>query len=336
MKEYWKRIALSLSTGYVFCYFGELVFWATPCREGMTIPEVGITWLLYSFFAYVFLCIVSVFRVRSLPAVFLAGAFFGWYEEGIFMQTMYGTPDGPFPMSISFTGLAWHATIDVCVGWLFVRKALARGRGTEIAGLAALIGTFYGLWAIWWLAEPPEPMRLLLAAERTDIVFIHFCLFAFSSTGILVLAYWIHNHLTPLRFKPTRGELWLMGIITALYYVFVTIPANPRTIWVLPPLMGITLWALNLNRRREYRVDSISAFSSRAKPFHYMLLFLIPLVASVIYFVGLAAELRLRTNVIAYYTLGIAGAVFWFASVAQSFFRKKVNQAEPQAAIYEN
>ncbi len=323
MKDYFKRMALSLSTGYILCYFGELMFWATPCREGMTVHGIMMAWLLYSFFAYVFLCVVSVFRVHSLWAVFLAGAFFGWYEEGIFVQTMYGAPDGPFPMSISFTGLAWHALIDVCVGWLLVRRALDRGKTIEVACLTIAIGTFYGLWAIWWWTEPPEPMRLLLTAGRPDILLVHFCVFALSTTGVLVLAYWLHNVLMPFQFRPTKGELWFLGLVTALYYMLVTVPTAPRSIWVLPPLMAVTLLALYRNQRVEVRADAISAFVHEVRPVHYLMLFLIPLVAIAIYFIGLAAELRIRTNIIVYHAFGIAGAMFWLVSVALSFLQRK-------------
>ena len=102
-----KRVLIGLTTGYIIVYYGELVFRATPEREGMTVGSIIITWLAYSVMAYVFLCVVSVFQVRNVWAVFLAGAFYGWCEEGIVVQTMYGTADGPFPLSISFTGLAW-------------------------------------------------------------------------------------------------------------------------------------------------------------------------------------------------------------------------------------
>jgi len=86
-----KRVLIGLTTGYIIVYYGELVFRATPEREGMTVGSIIITWLAYSVMAY----------------VFLAGAFYGWCEEGIVVQTMYGTADGPFPLSISFTRLAW-------------------------------------------------------------------------------------------------------------------------------------------------------------------------------------------------------------------------------------
>lgn len=323
MSEFMRRVALGLSTGFIFCYFGELMFWATPDREGMTIPDVAMTWLVYSVFAYVFLCVVSVFRVRTLCSVFLAGAFFGWYEEGIFVQTMYGSPDGPFPMSISFTGLAWHALIDVCVGWYLVRMTLTQRNAIRTAGLAAAIGLFYGLWAIWWWNEPPEPMRLILEAGRTDIVFVHFCLFALSTTAVLILAYWAHNRLAQLPFRPTQYELWGLGAVTFVYFVFVTVPAAPKALWVLPPLMAVTLGALYGNRRVEVGDNAIGGLSAQVPPMRFLWLFLIPVVAMGIYFVGLAVSARLHTNLIVYYVAGVAGALFWVACVVITLMRAR-------------
>ncbi|MBI2299310.1 MAG: hypothetical protein HYU66_10285, partial [Armatimonadetes bacterium] len=105
MNDFMKRVVVTLCTGYVFVYYGEFVFWATPDREGMDAAGLIATWLLYSIMAYPFLCVVRSFKVRDPWAVFLAGAFYGWFEEGIIVQTTYGSPDTPFPMSISFTGL---------------------------------------------------------------------------------------------------------------------------------------------------------------------------------------------------------------------------------------
>jgi len=86
MNDFLKRMLIGLTTGYIIVYYGELVFWATPEREGMTVGNIVITWLAYSVMAYVFLCVVSVFKVRNVWAVFLAGAFYGlwgiwWWIE---------------------------------------------------------------------------------------------------------------------------------------------------------------------------------------------------------------------------------------------------------------
>jgi len=322
MSDFLKRMLIGLTTGYIIFYYGELVFWATPEREGMTVDSILITWLAYSAMAYVFLCVVSVFKVRNVWAVFLAGAFYGWFEEGIVVQTMYGTSDGPFPMSISFTGLAWHALIGVLVGWYLVRKALAESGVLKTIGLASAIGLFYGFWAIWWWNEPPDAMKAMLESGQKDVLLIRFAAFALCTSAFLILAHWLYNRVMPFVFKPCKAELWFLGVATLLYYAFITVPAAPKALWVLPPLMAITFWALNKNRLVESQTDVVSAFDCEVKPLSYLLLFFIPLVAIGIYFLALAAEAKVHTNMIVYYISGALGALMWIASVVMLLRRR--------------
>lgn len=323
MTDFRKRLVIALTTGYIFFYYGEVMFWATPDRPGMGVAELVITWLVYSVFAYVFLCAVSLFKVRRVWSVFLAGAFFGWYEEGIVMATTYGTPDTPFPMSISFTGLAWHALIDVLVGWYLVRRVLAQNRVSKVLVVACAIGLFYGLWAVFWWTEPPEPMRVLFEAGRKDLVFLHFSAFSLLTTALLIIAHWLYRRMSPSGFKPTKVELWILGLGTLFYFVCVTVPTAPKALAVLPPLMGATLWALNRNRRAETRADAIVAFDASVKLSCYLCLLAIPLVAMAIYFVALACDASLRTNMPIYYLTSATGALMWIGSIVMIFRSRK-------------
>jgi hypothetical protein len=321
MRAFFKRVLLALASGYILVYYGELVFWATPERDGMTAGGILVQWLVYSVFAYAFLCVVSVFRVRSVWAVLLAGAFYSWFEEGIVVQTMYGTPDNPFPMSIAFTGLAWHALVGVFVGWYLVRKVLAENRVFKTIGLASAIGLFYGGWAIWWWAEPPPPMQALLETGQKEVLLIRFGIFALSTTAVLILAHWLYNRVLPFAFKPGKVELWFFVVATSLYFGFVTVPAAPKALWVLPPLMAITFWALNRNRLGESQRDAISAFDANVKPLNYLLLFFIPMAAIGIYFLALATGVSLRTNIAVYYGFSVVGVLLWMVSIAMVIWR---------------
>jgi hypothetical protein len=315
MKGLLRRIFIVLMSGYIIVYYGELVFWATPEREGMTVGGIAATWLAYSLFAYVFLCVVSVFKVRGPWAIFLAGAFYGWFEEGIVVQTMYGKKDGPFPMSIAFTGLAWHALIGIFTGWYLVRRVLSENRVLKTIGLASMIGLFYGLWAISWLKEPPPQMKSLLDAGQKDILLFHFAVYTFSTTAFLILIHWLYNRVMPFVFKPSKVELWILGAATGLYFIFVTIPAAPKAVWVLPPLMAITFWTLNKNRRVESKEDAISAFQPGVQPLNYIALALIPLIATGTYFLALQTGTELRTNQFVYYCFSAVGVLLWAGSI---------------------
>jgi hypothetical protein len=120
----------------------------------------------------------------------------------------------------------------------------------------------------------------------------------------------------PIVFKPGRIELWILGVAALLFFAFVTVPAAPKALWVLPPLMGVTVWALDRNRRAETRPDAIAAFDPNVGILQYLCLLFIPLVATAIYFIALAADLFLRTNMVIYYVTSALGAGLWIASVA--------------------
>lgn len=319
-----RRVGLSLATGYILLYFGEIVFWATPEREGMDLPGLAATWLVYSLFAHVFLLVAGGFRVRGPYAVFLAGAAFGWFEEGLVLQTTYGSADTPFPQSISFTALAWHALIDVWIGWYLLRASLAGGRPGRTTAVAAAVGAFYGLWAIFWWTEPPEPMRLLLEGRHEVALTGRFAAYGFITTGLLIGAYHVHARLADAGAAGTRVERWFFGLAGLAYFVGITVPAAPRAAWLLPILMGLTLFALNRNRRRERRVDAVEAFPISRGLRHSLLLFAIPAVASAVYLVALAWGVRVRTNLWVYHITTWLGAVAWVVSLGVVLGRGRI------------
>lgn len=315
VKAFLQRAVVSLCSGYIIVYFGEFVFWATPDRDGMDAVGLVAVWLMYSVMAYPFLWVVNHFRVHDPWAVLVAGAFYGWFEEGVVVQTTYGSPDTPFPMSISFTALAWHAPIDIWIGWYAMRRVLTQNRPMATLAWAAGIGLFYGLWGLFWWNEPPTPMKALLDAGRKDLVALHFVLFAFGTTVPLILAYALLQRLGPIQFRPSAVERWGFGGLALLYFAFVTVPAAPRALWVLPPLLGLTFWGLVCNRRVETRPDVLEALPGPVKLWNYPLLLALPLVASVVYGVALAADLRVATNLVFYYTATPLGALLWLAGV---------------------
>lgn len=327
MWNFLKRVVIGLATGWIIVYYGELLFWATPERDGMGVGGIIAAWIAYSVMAYYFLCVVSVFRVRNAPAVFLAGAFYGWFEEGLVVQTMYGSADGPFPMSIAFTGLAWHALLGVFVGWYLVRKVLSQDELLKTWCLASAIGLFYGVWAIWWWIEPPEPMYALLKAKQFDVLLMRFAIYSFLTTSVLVVAHWTFNRMLPFTFRPSKIELWVLGAIALLYFAFITVPAVPRSLWVFPLCMGITFWALLKNRETELHaessIDAISGFDQKVRPLNYAMLFAIPLLATGVYSAALAVDARVPTNKLVYFGASLVGSLMWIGSVVVVFLRSR-------------
>jgi hypothetical protein len=152
MGRWARKLAVVLAAGYILFFYSERMFWSF-LRPGDKVAEILITWVVYSILAWVVLLLVRQCRIATFPAVFLAGAVFGWLAEGVVVDTMYGNDDNPFPASISFTGLAWHALISAGVGWYWQAKVLTGGKLRSITLFSTVVGLGWGLWAGWWPAE---------------------------------------------------------------------------------------------------------------------------------------------------------------------------------------
>lgn len=275
-----KQIAGVLATGYILTFYSEHLFWA-HARPGDSLTGWLMTWLVYSLLGYAFLTLVNRFQARTIWAVFLCGAAFGWLAEGLVVQTAYEN----LPLSISFTGLAWHASISVLVGWRMVRHALQAGFKQTLL-LSALTGALYGFWAISWWNEPGE--RITPLSE--------FAVYALVTQGLVVLAYWIESHTIRGTIKPNRPWEITLGALALLTFVFVTIPAAPKAAWILPALLLIVFFSLRCNLANTGNGENRS-FSQNRIPFrNFMGLWALPLAAILVYALAAAAGLRWHTN----------------------------------------
>ena len=281
-----KQIFRVLATGYILMFYSELVFWA-HVRPDDSWSNWVITWLAYSFLAFIFLTVVARFRIHTIWALFLAEAVFGLLAEGVLVKTTYES----LPLSISFTALAWHALISVWVGWVAVNQVLSLGL-RQTALLSAAIGLFFGFWSIsWWIEPAPEGVTTSL----TD-----FAAFAIIGSLILVLAYWIYRRTMPASFMPNRIALAVAALILLLFFIFVAVPAAPIAVVVLPALLLLIYVALRHNRQVETRESVLSSTTRSVPPWNYLGLLALPLTAIGFYAAALALGLEWRTNWIAY------------------------------------
>lgn len=141
MLNLFRRWLFALATGFTLVFFSELFFW------GVTSPGAFIeVWLYYSIVVYAFLMLVTYFRVNSVWSLFLAGAVYGWLVEGVIVYTTYEN----LPISISDTGLSWHALISVGIGWYAMRRALLSRYPFLVMLLASGLGIFWGAWMPFW------------------------------------------------------------------------------------------------------------------------------------------------------------------------------------------
>lgn len=265
----------TLALGYILYFYSERLFWTTLKPTDKAFDHI-IGWLLYSSTAYLFLCVITWFRVRRAHAVFLAGAVYGWLVEGVLTTTLYGTESSaPFPLSVSCTGLSWHALISVMAGYYLGAKVLEKGSYWQVLAFALGIGLFWGCWAPFqWQEVPPviTPVPLFL-------------LYGFVVTVPLVLGYWLVGRLHLAEFTPGWIGVSISVTIHLLFFwngSIVTLGWKP--LLVLPPLLLFVGLILLRNRHQEPLIPAeVESFSSPPKVPHCLILFSIPVFATLVY-----------------------------------------------------
>lgn len=299
-----KNALLILSTGYIFVFFSEHMFWARV-RPDDSLANWVSAWVAYSLLAFVFLRLVTCFRIADHWALFLAGAAFGWMAEGIVVQTTYEM----LPLSISFTGLAWHALITVWIGWYALRRRLSESSPLPTLKLAVAIGVGYGLWAISWWTEPDGGTATL----------VEFSTFAMTTSMLVIIAFWLANWSASETFTPNR---WVTGIIYglfALYFLLVAVPAVPVAIFILPILLGLIYLGLRKNREKEQGESLLSALTHPPRLLHYLSLLAMPLTAIAIYAAVLTLNWQWQTNWILYLIATPLGFILFLVSLFKTW-----------------
>ncbi len=299
-----KQLTLILSTGYILFYFSELLFWAR-LRPDDSPPGWLATWLTYSLAAFVFLTLLSYFRVSDIWGLFLAGAAFGWLTEGLLVQTTYEM----LPLSLSFTGLAWHALITVWVGWYAVLQSLISPKRWATLLISASIGAGYGLWAISWWLEPDGGIASV--AE--------FAAFSFAATLPLLLACWLFNWSASTPFIPHRWVILVIAALFALYFFIVTIPAAPLSTVILPVLLALVY--LGLRRQRGYadRSPLLESLPGVVPAWKYLSLLAIPATGVLVYALALKMGIQVHTNLVLYFITTPLGFILFGYSLFRSW-----------------
>jgi hypothetical protein len=293
------RLLLVLSAGYILMFFSEHMFWAR-FRPGTDSSENYFsTWIAYCLAGYAALAVMSIFKVRRAPAVFLAGAVFGWLVEGVIVGTAYES----LPFSVSFTGLAWHAALSVGIGLWLIPTVLSR-RGLLIVPVSICTGLFFGAWGINWNANAAE-----YHASAPE-----FILFALATTALLIPAYGIFtaSRRSPIRIHPV--EAIPLGLLAAFFFVFRAVE-QPAALCILPILMGATLFGLWRNRQREMEESLLKQPLAPVTGGSLAALLLIPVSAAAVYAPAAWLGWRIPTNILFYILLMPMGFVLYFASL---------------------
>lgn len=301
-----KSVALVLSTGYILVYFSEHLFWARV-RPDDSFGNWLSVWIAYSLMAFVFLALVSYFRINNIWALFLAGAVFGWMSEGIVVQTTYEM----LPLSISFTGLAWHALITVWIGWYAIRKALVSANAWSILALAMAIGLFYGLWAVSWWSEPDGGVSSIP----------EFAAYSFVTTTLVILAYWLANWSSSEASFLNRWIAISVAIVFVLYFVFVTVASAPLAIIVLPILLGLAYSGLRRNRATYQGSSYLATLQGPVPIWKFSCLFVLPLTSVLVYSLAMSLDLHWHTNQILYLIATPLGFILFGTSLLKLWRR---------------
>jgi hypothetical protein len=295
-----RKAAVILANGYILFFFSERVFWSF-WRPGDNLPEFLVTWIAYCLLGWIFLDLVRRFKVASFPPLFLAGAVFGWVGEGVVVDTLYGNAMNPFPLSISFTGLAWHALLTVGVGFYLIGKTLIDEKPSRTALFSLAVGVGWGLWAVWWLAE---------LGKETDTSVWGFASHAFPCSILFLLAWLILGLVRPDWFQSNRlATIVLWGLVVTLFLV-ARVPSRPSAALILPPLLILCFVGLLGNASREQRPDILDAILGRIRPQNVLVLILVPVSAIAVYAVFRILNLHVPTNVVLYVITMPLG--FWF------------------------
>lgn len=302
---------LVLGTGYILAFFSETVFWAHWRPDDS--PEGRIAqWLLYSLMAYLTLAVIRHARIQDGWTLLLAGAFFGWIDEGVFAMTMFGDPSMPFPFTIAWTALAWHGPISLALGWYALGLALRAPSMRPALMLSLGFGVFWGLWAFGWTAdEPPvanEPIVFLLNATACTIL-----------VGLAHLAVAAGR---PAEFLPSRAGMIVAALPVAAFFALLTTPTVPIAPLVLLPLLG--LLALALRRGRAARADGslLAALAAPVRGRNLAALALMPLGATLVY--GVAADAFAPSHAVLLAVAGatsLGGLVLFLLSLRRSLLR---------------
>jgi hypothetical protein len=234
---------------------------------------------------------VRSFKVASFSPLFLCGAVYGWVAEGVVVDTLYGNATNPFPLSISFTGLSWHALLSVGVGWYLIGRALNEERPTKISLISLVVGVGWGMWALWWPAE---------LGKEVDTSVIGFVRHALVSSMPFLLSWLVLGLAGPDWFQTGKVATFVLWGLVLAIFVAGRVPSRPSAALILPPLLLLCAVGLHRNRLAEERPDLLDGILGQLRPKNVIALILMPLAAIAVYAVCRSLNMVMQTNVLLY------------------------------------
>jgi hypothetical protein len=159
----------------------------------------------------------------------------------------------------------------------------------------AAVGLFWGLWAMaWWLPENAADPALLAQGARlgqwpvVDFASGGFAAHAFFFTSVLAAALWLLGRGGWSSFRPSAVEGGLVVLGLMVFFAGGVLPAAPWAPLKLLPLLGASLVALYVNRRREPPGSLLADVAGPVRPSLLLLLFIMPATATGVYAAAVA------------------------------------------------
>jgi len=137
------------------------------------------------------------------------------------------------------------------------------------------------------------------------------------ATGYILffLAWLVLGRVGPEWFRPGRFELPVLLAVVALFFLAVRVPATPRSILILPPLLWVCAYGLRRNHRQEQRPDLVEAFVGHIRLRSCLPLLFMPVTAIAVYAPVPIWELTVPTNWVLYVVTMPLGFIFLIRSL---------------------
>ncbi len=291
----WQRVLAALAIGGLIGFASEMQFYVTP-ESALGPLDIPLTWLFYSFTAWLCLELAAWLGARGWVSLFLIGCIFGWVIEGVVVATVYDA----LPWTLPFTAMSWHALVS---GVLVLGggRIAVRWRWKKAAAYWAALGVAHGIWGQFWVIERPD-----MPPDSVTYAYL-------LGLGLVVPVAHIVLDRLPAIFPYKRAELRVLaGLATLAWAAQMLAGLNPAYL-VLPLAILPTLWIL---RRRQSR-HNVQLTYAPAPAWRHFLFMLMPLLTALIATQGWQRFRNIESNwPIALLLTASALGIYLFAAIA--------------------
>jgi hypothetical protein len=234
-----ERWGLVLGASFILWSVSERAFWSMM-RSDDTLFFLVLGLLPYIVATYLVFLAIQYFKVSTFFEFVLMGALYGWLVEGVVAMTLFGAPGIPFPITISWTGLAWHMLISVAIMLWWHHRVLTKSLWGSII-FSSCFGLFWGVWSMTWAFETPP------IANTVPVFALH----VGGITALMAFGHWLLGRRTVTAFTPPRFEWILIGAIAVLYFGGITVQFVGVWAVILPVLFGLLALPLLQSKKRH-------------------------------------------------------------------------------------